>query len=158
MTKDKIKDYTLRVTNANKSEMIVILYDIALTYADDARKALESGEKEGFRAEVGHIKSVIRELMDSVNTATETGMNLLRLYIFCNGELTKAFIEPDMEPVYHVSGILSKLREAWETVSMQDESGPVMTNAEKVYSGFTYGRNSMSNDISNADSNRGYLA
>ena len=157
MTRDKIQEYTLRTSGANKTEMIVILYDIALTYAEDAKKASEGSDRKAFRQEVRRVKSTVRELMNSVNTSADMGRNLLKLYIFCNGELTKAYADCDMEPVYHVISILTKLREAYEEVSRLDTSGPVMENTEKVFSGLTYDRNSIFVDVSK-DANRGYLA
>lgn len=158
MTREKIREFTLRVSGANKTEMIVILYDIALTYAEDALKVRETGDRKAFRTEIGRIRNTVRELMDSVNTSADMGMNLLKLYIFCNEELTRAFLDCDAEPVCHVVSILTKLREAYEEVSRRDDSGPIMENTEKVYSGLTYNRNSMSEDVSGRDYNRGYLA
>ncbi|MCR5279970.1 MAG: flagellar protein FliS [Lachnospiraceae bacterium] len=158
MTREKIQEFTLRVSGANKTEMIVILYDIALTYAEDAKAALERSDTAAFRVEIGRIRNTLRELMDSVNTSADMGMNILKLYIFCNGELTRAYMDCDMDPVFHVVSILTKLREAYEVVSRQDKTGPVMENTEKVYSGLTYNRSLRSDDVSGSDVNRGYFA
>ncbi len=158
MTKDKIREFTLRISGASKTEMIVILYDIALTYAEDAVKACEAGDRKAFRTETDRIRNTVRELMDSVNTSADMGMNILQLYIFCNRELTRAYLDCDTEPVKHVVSILTGLREAYKGVSGHDKSGPVMENTEKIYSGLTYDRNSSLTDVSGGDSGRGYLA
>ena len=158
MNKDKIREFTMRVSNANKSDMVVILYDIAITYIGDAKKALAKGDKPTFRLEVGHIRNTVKELMDSVNTGTDIGLNLMRLYVFCNGELTRAFMDYSEEPLNHVYNTLSKLREGYAEVSRQDTSEPVMVNAERVYAGYTYNRNLMNENISAMEGNRGILA
>lgn len=158
MNKDMIREFTLRVSNANKSEMIVILYDIAIAYIEDAKKALEKGDKATFRLEIGHIRNTISELMESVNTSTEVGMNLLRLYIFCGGELTRAYLDYSMDPLYHVLSTIVKLKEAYSEVSRMDTSAPVMSNTERIYAGMTYNRNMTSENISGAEANRGILA
>ncbi len=158
MTRDKIQEFTLRISGANKTAMIVILYDIALTYAEDAVKEAENGDRKAFRTEIERLRNTIRELMDSVNTSADMGMNILQLYIFCNRELTKAYLDCDREPVEHVVSILTKLREAYEEVSRHDTTGPIMENTEKIYSGLTYDRNKGLTDVSGRDQSRGYLA
>ena len=40
MTSDLKQNFTLRITQANATEMIVILYDILLEYLEEAREAL----------------------------------------------------------------------------------------------------------------------
>ncbi len=157
MTGDKIKDFTLRVTRANKTEMIVILYDIATVYINDAIAALDESNLPKFREELNHVRATVNELMNSLNTSTELGRNLLHLYLYANGELTHAYLDYAKDPLYHVLGIFNKLNEAYRELAKRDTSGSVMENAEKVYTGFTYNKNSMAEDLTAADSSRGYL-
>ena len=157
MTNEKVKDFTFRVAGANKTEMIVILYDIAVTYAKDAIAAIEHNDRPLFREEVGKIRNTIKELMNSVNTSTDLGVTLLRLYIFCSGELTKGFIDYDKDAIYHVMSIIMKLRESYAEISKKDTSGPVMSNTEKVYAGFTYNKNCVPEPATDLSQNRGML-
>lgn len=158
MTKEEIQDFTVRVTSANKTEMIVILYDIALTYIKDAVSCLDRENKPQFRIEIGRVRNAIKELMDSVDTSLDLGMRLLQLYIFCSGELTKGYIDYDKDPLYHVMSILKKLRDAYNEKTKLDTSGPVMKNVETVYEGFTYNKSSRMQSVTVADANRGILA
>ena len=41
MKKEKKQEFTLRITRANKTQMVVILYDMVLTYLEDAIEAFE---------------------------------------------------------------------------------------------------------------------
>ena len=157
MTKEKIKDFTYRVTTANKTELIVILYDIAESYIEDAISDIEKADYKGCREEIGHVRSTIRELMNSVDTSQEIGQNLLKLYIFCSEQLTKAFIDYDKNALYHVLSVIKKLREAYDKVSVIDKSEPVMQNAEKVYNGFSYNKNMMTENLAEGNFNRGFL-
>ena len=50
MTREQKQDYTLRITQANRSEIIVIVYDIALSYIDAAIQAFDDGNMEDFGA------------------------------------------------------------------------------------------------------------
>lgn len=157
MTAEKIKDFTYRVTQANKTEMIAVLYDIGVVYLKDALTSLGDGDNAGFRREITRARNTVGELIASVNTSVEPGMKFLSLYIYCNGELTRAFMDYDKDPVYHVISIFEKLGDAYHIASEKDTSGPVMGNVEKVYSGFTYNRSMTAENLSPDSSNRGYL-
>ena len=39
MTKEMKQNYTLRISQANKSELVVIVYEMLLTYIEDAKAA-----------------------------------------------------------------------------------------------------------------------
>lgn len=158
MTTEKIREFTVRVTNANKTEMIVILYDMGIQYIDDAVSALNVYDMPLFRTEIGRIRNVLRELMASVDTSKNLGMNILRLYIYSSGELTRGYLDYSAESLNHVKNIFMHLREAYAEQSPKDTSGPVMQNAERVYNGFTYNRNSMSENLADTGINRGILA
>ena len=58
----------------------------------------------------------------------------------------------------HVEEIMSKLHAAYETVSKQDESSPVMANTQTVYAGLTYGRNNLNESLADQGSSRGFRA
>lgn len=158
MTKEKIQEFTFRITKANKTEMIAILYDMALTYLEDAGAFLISGECALFRNEISRAKSVVKELMNSVNTSADMGMNFLSIYIYCESELTKAYLDFCPENIENVSKIFRSLKEAYDLLGKKDSSGAVMGNTEKIYSGLTYNRSLMNENVSDATSNRGFLA
>ena len=53
--------------------------------------------------------------------------------------------------------IIMKLRESYAELSKKDTSGPVMSNTEKVYAGFTYNRNCVTEPATDLSQNRGML-
>lgn len=158
MTQENIQNFTFRVTKANKTEMIVILYDIAIVYIKDAIEALMRDDKVQYRIEIGRVRNTLHELMDSVDTSMELGMNFLNLYIFCGNELTKAFIDYDESYLYHVESIFARLAEAYREAAKKDMSGPVMENTENVYEGYTYNRSLTNETYAAGNNNRGILA
>lgn len=158
MTTEKIREFTVRVTNANKTEMIVVLYDMGIQYIEDAVEALRVANLALFRTEIGRTRNVLRELMASVDTSQSLGMNILRLYIYSSGELTRGYLDYSAESLNHVKKIFSQLRSAYAEQSPKDTSGPVMQNAEKIYNGFTYNKNSMAENLADTKLNRGILA
>lgn len=158
MTRERIQDFTVRISKANKTEMITILYDIAIEYCNSAADALKNDDKMLYRMELGRVRSTLRELMNSVNTSTELGMTLMRLYIFLKQQITKAYIDFDEIALAHVLGIFEKLERAYADLSKQDTSDPVMDNVENVYSGFVYNKSRMVENVFERDLTRGYLA
>ena len=158
MTNDKIQNFTMRVSQANRTEMVTILYDIGQTYIEDAVNSLKNDNKTQFRVEVGRVRNTLKELMNSVDTSQQLGQNLLELYIFCSSELTKAFIYYSATELYHVGSIFKKLGDAYREAAKKDLSGPVMANAQKVYDGITYNRNLTMDSMQTADAKRGIYA
>ena len=49
-----------------------------------------------------------------------------------------------------------KLRDAYDTISKQDKSEPLMANAQDVYAGFTYGKTDINESLLNNGIARGY--
>lgn len=158
MTKECKQQFTLRITQANKTEMIVILYEMVLTYMSDAEKELEKGDITAYREALRKTRGCIGELLASLNLEYELAARLLSLYLYCNRELIKADIRKEAEPLTHVRSIIEKLLTAYRELAGQDTSGPVMQNSQTVYTGLTYGKNKLSEDVTEESTNRGFRA
>ena len=52
------------------------------------------------------------------------------------------------------AGLLSKLHDAFDKIAEEDHSAPEMKNIETVYSGLTYGRSGIQENV--ATGNRGF--
>lgn len=158
MTREHKQQFTLRITQANKTELIVILYEIVLGYMEDAEVALEAGNITEFREALRKVRSCFGELIASLNLDYELAARLLSLYLYCNRELIKADARKEKEPLMHIRSVVSKLLEAYRELAGQDTSGPVMQNSQTVYAGLTYGKNSLSENLADQGANRGFRA
>ncbi|MBD5512205.1 MAG: flagellar protein FliS [Lachnospiraceae bacterium] len=158
MTRECKQQFTLRITQANKTELIVILYEIVLGYMEDAEVALEAGNITEFREALRKVRSCFGELIASLNLDYELAARLLSLYLYCNRELIKADARKEKEPLMHIRSVVSKLLEAYRELAGQDTSGPVMQNSQTVYAGLTYGKNSLSENLADQGANRGFRA
>jgi flagellar protein FliS len=54
--------------------------------------------------------------------------------------------------------VMRGLYTSFEEVAKRDKSEPLMHNTQQVFAGMTYGRTSLNENLSEADSNRGFLA
>lgn len=156
MTKELKQEYTLRITQANKTQLITILYEMILLYLDEAREALDKGEKSVYKNAIRKIRGCMNELTESLHLEYEIAQNLLQLYLYINKELVHASIHYDKENLAHVEAVIRPLQEAYRKLEMQDSSGPVMANTQTVYAGLTYGRNTLNENITDPAANRGF--
>jgi len=156
MTKELKQQFTLKITQANKTQLVVILYEMLLIYLEEARQAHKESNTEEFRTAIKRTKACLHELMASLHFEYELSRHLLALYGYADRQLTKADVRFSTKELDAVESVIIKLHDAYETVSMQDTSAPVMSNTQTVYAGLTYGRNSLTENLADQGSNRGF--
>ena len=155
--KDALKqEFTRRISVANSTDLIVILYDMVLSYADDAEEALKTDEDHEFYAAISRMRNCINELMCSLHMEYEPAAALLSLYRYCIRKLSTAGIRRSIEPLDEIRKIIRPLRESYAGLAETNTSGPVMGNSESVIAGLTYGKNDISENLVN-NVNRGML-
>lgn len=158
MTDEKKKQYTLRISNANRTGLIVIIYDMLNDYMEDARKAAERGE-EGLldlQSALRHIRACVRELSESLDFRYSPSMELFSLYRYVDRELARAQRKNSVEPLVLVDRVMSELKEAFVAVAEKDTSPALMENAQVVYAGLTYGKNNLNVNLTDQGSDRGF--
>ena len=157
MTDQMKKNFTVRITQANKSELIVILYEMYLAYLDDAQQALETGQDvSGFREGIRKARSCVRELMQSLDHRYAVAGQLFQLYTYVIKEMSRADARGSAEPLVICRKVMTGLLEAYREVSRQDDSAPIMEHTQTVYAGLTYGKGELTESLSH-ERNRGFL-
>lgn len=156
MVKEKKQEFTLRITRANKSQLIVILYDMVLEYLEDALKAYKEDDKKKYKSDIRNAQNCIDELLHSLKSGYEISSRLKSLYYFYKRELSTAAILEKEEMILPVIDMIRELRNAYEKVAEQDNSAPIMENTQTVYAGLTYGKDSLTVDLSDQGGNRGF--
>lgn len=156
MTKELKQEYTLRITQANKTQMITILYEMVLLYIDEAEEALDGDNKVEYKSAIRKIRGCMNELVASLNFEYELAHNLMQLYLYVSKELVKASSHYDRENLEHVRLVIGQLHQAYKELERQDKSAPVMGNTQTVYAGLTYGRNTLTENIADPAANRGF--
>ena len=149
----------MRISQANRSGIIVILYEIFFTYMDDAKEAL-CGKKDHDAANeaLRNASQVLEHLKNVLDFKYDIAKELFPLYVFGQKEIAKVMVYADAARIDGIVDFLRPLQEAFVEVAKQDASETLMKNTEKVVAGYTYGRNdinAMSADISGS---RGFLA
>lgn len=156
MTKELKQQFTFKITQANKTQLVVILYEMLLAYLEEAKEAHGEGDVEGFRQGIKRAKGCLHELMSSLHFEYEISINLMKLYGYADRKLTRADVKNSTEELAHVEAVIVKLHDAYETISAQDDSAPLMANTQTVYAGLTYGKTQLTENLTDQGSSRGF--
>ena len=157
--KDELKkEFTRRITQANKVSMITILYDMTLVYLEDAKAALAEKQEKQFVQEIHHAQDCLMELLNSLHTKYEPAPALYSLYLYMHKALADAVISSSDEPLTQPESILKRLRDAYLQLEKSAAFEPLMDNTQQIYAGLTYGKHSLVESLAQPVHNRGYLA
>ena len=155
MTSEVKQQFTLRITQANSTELVVILYEMLLTYLQESEEALEDMDKEAFHEGLRKTRGCLNELMGSLHMEYEPAPALLQLYLFCVRRLAAGEVKGELQPLKEVEQVMRPLRDAYRQIAAQNNGGPVMGNSQTVYAGLTYGRTTLTENMADQGANRG---
>ena len=140
MTKEEIQIYTRRITNGNRTDLVVTTYDIILTYFHDARSAMESGEEKQFIWNLKKAADFVNELIHALDCQYQIGKDLLVLYRYVQDVIARCMMKKTEKGLDSAESVITKLKASFSEVAKQDNSGPVIQHGGQVYAGITYGR------------------
>ena len=159
MKKELIQDFSLRISQASKTELVVIMYDIILEDIKAAKEALAEKNSEGVAHELKHAGRMLNELMGALDYTYPISYQLMSLYIFLNKQLIDAGREQDSKMLDDAADIFETLRESFSRISALDYSGPLMQNTQQVYAGLTYGKGTLNETcLDPSQRSRGFTA
>jgi flagellar protein FliS len=154
VTKAALKEYGMKVTQANSTELVVITYELASGYIEEAEKNINDVTE--FRTCIKKARAFIGELISALNMDCAISGELMRIYLFINRELQIADIRLDITEFPRLRGILDKLKKSFEDIVQMDKKGPVMRNTQQVYAGLTYSKGSLNENMYTDNAVRGY--
>ncbi len=158
MQKEAVQAFTARITQASKSELIVILYEMILTEIKEAEEAFERKDMEAFDKELKQAQKYLGELMAALDYRYKLAYDLASLYQYVNERIINAMIRKKPDSLKSAVSVLQKLLTGFEGVSREDTSGPMMRNTQQLYAGLTYGKGTLNETyIDPNDGNRGFI-
>ena len=157
MTESQIRDYTLKISCANKSGLVSIMFEIFNQYMTEAIDELNGGDYSKMRRSIGKARKVLSDLINSLDLQYEISYRLLSIYRFVEREIIDGEIKRDEKYLIHANSLMQKLAIGFLEVAGQDMSEPIMQNTHTVYAGITYGPNSI-NENSVSGGSRGFFA
>ena len=114
-----------QVQSRSPLELVVMLYDGAIQAADSACAAIASGNIPARKAGISKMMGIIAHLQNTLDMERggEIAENLDRIYTWANVRLLDAVVQNDATPVEEVRRVLGNLREAWQTIAVNQLSG-----------------------------------
>jgi len=114
-----------QVSTADRLQLVVMLYDGAITFLNQAKEKMAAQDAAGKGLFIGKALDIISELNSSLNfqEGKEVAANLFHLYNFMTAHLTRANLNWDTAALDEVIKMLTQLREAWEEISQKSKRG-----------------------------------
>lgn len=159
MTKEMIQSFTARISQASRSELVVILYEMTLARIEDAEKSYEKNDLSKFDKELKSAQKYVSELMASLDYRYKISYDLLSLYLYISKQIIRAIVKQNPLTLQSAKVILKKLLTGFEGVSKLDTSGPMMRNTQQLYAGLTYGKGTLNETyVDPGNKSRGFIA
>ncbi|MBN2545457.1 MAG: flagellar export chaperone FliS [Spirochaetes bacterium] len=103
-----------QVNTANQGKLIVMLYEGAIKFINNAIDAMPKKEIEKIHNNIVKAQDILTELTTSLNMdAGEISQKLFSIYMYLSQRLTDANIKKSKEPLIEVKKHLSVLKDAW---------------------------------------------
>lgn len=110
----------VQVSTASEGELILMLFDGAIRFANQALNCLKESELSGANDKLLKAQDIIYELILALDLETgEIAHNLYRLYMFINRLLIQANVSKNPELVKQAVRLLTELRSMWHEVVAQ---------------------------------------
>ena len=143
MNKQEINEFSMRISQSGRTQIVVITYEIIINYLDSARESLDNKDETNFVFNVKKARQFLSQLSGALDFKYGISYELMSLYMFANDCMIKSEIKKNDVNLEQVKKILIKLKEAFEEVSKLDKGTAAMQGGEKVYQGLTYGKNGL---------------
>ena len=108
-----------QVQSRTPLELVVMLYDGALTFLKHSREAIERGDVAARRDTSSRALAIISELQSTLNMADggEIAQRLDALYGYVNACILQAARDNAVEPLNHAMRLLETLRDSWDSIA-----------------------------------------
>lgn len=156
MTDEKIKEVTLRISQANASGLVAIIYELTIETLQEAVDAFAQDDKEEYKALVRKGEKYVQELMHGLEFESEIARSISHDYARINSLLIQGRITLDENLILQARDILLYLQPTFVRIAKEDSDAPMMENTQKVYAGLTYGKTSLNELAVDPMKNRGY--
>jgi flagellar protein FliS len=111
--------YQTHVQSRSPLELVVMLYDGALRFCDQAATAMDAGDMTTKAVAMSRAFAILAELQNTLNVKEggEVALQLDALYAHMNDRLVDANIQRSSAPIRDVMRLLTPLRDAWSQLA-----------------------------------------
>jgi len=142
MTNEELKTFMLKISQANKSGLVILSYEIMINYIESAAEELYNKKYEEFHFNLKKARHFLMDLSSNLDLKYPISSELMSIYIFINKWIIAADSRKDMKDYKRIIKIIDDLRESFIKISETDTSKPELNQSMEVHAGITYGPNS----------------
>jgi flagellar protein FliS len=126
-----------QVSTANKVQLVVMMYDGAIRFINEAKEKSAAKDVAGKGVAIGRAQRIIHELSNALDMRRggEVAANLSQVYLRINRNLINANVNGKMEELDESLVSLGNLRGAWEQVMRMPNSTEVAPQSTQVVGG-----------------------
>ena len=119
--------YQTHVHSRSPLELVVMLYDGALRFLDQAAEAMDKGDMVAKANAMSRSFAILAELQNTLNVAEggEVARQLDALYGYMNDRLVDANTQRSSAPIRDVIRLMQPLRDAWSQAATPAASQPL---------------------------------
>ena len=112
----------IEIRTATPTELVVLMYDSAISALQQARDFMHSGDIAGRARCLNKASSILTELQATLNfeAGGEIARSLDRLYAYMRNSLFEATTRQDVSPIDEVVRLMTNLRSAWIEVAKSE--------------------------------------
>jgi len=112
-----------QVQTLSQEKLVLMLYEGAIKFCQQALKALEQRDYEQMSYYVGRVQDILSELMVTLNyEAGDIAHNLYQLYDFMYRWLVEGNVKKSVTHIRQVRDMLGELRDTWEEATRRYHS------------------------------------
>lgn len=156
MKKEKISDFTLRITQSNKTQLLLVVYEMTLEYLNEALECYQEEQLDQFVEATKKARACVQELMGALDMNYAISLDLMQIYVYVNKLLIQSALKRQPQDYEAIKRMIHNLWSAFWEIEKQDTSAPLMANTQQVYAGLTYGKKTLSESYANQNTNRGF--
>lgn len=157
MNREKKDEYKTRILAANRSSLIVIMYEIMFDYLDEANSYFESDNVIEALKSLSYADDVLKRLEDDLDMKYDISRELYSLYRFCREGIASVRVTHNQEYLTKINAILKNLYEGMKGMEKEDHSKPLFKARQTMVAGLTYGRSDIT-EIYSDNKKRGFYA
>ncbi|MBQ5485380.1 MAG: flagellar protein FliS, partial [Lachnospiraceae bacterium] len=125
--------FTRRIVESNRSELIVVLFDIFDCYVEEAQKAYEKGAGSvDVLDSLRHACLVLEHLKDDLDFRSDRKLceGLFSIYDYCQRQIARSLYQNNTDGVTQARKLMSELRTSFVEVAKEDRSEPLLDNRD----------------------------
>jgi flagellar protein FliS len=117
------------VMGASPVQLIVMLYDGALRFIEEGKRAMVAKDFETKNLKFQRAQKIVMELISTldIRNGGEIATNLLSLYTFVLNELVEGNVKDSTEHIDNAFRTMSELRESWAELDRTPKTGAEVT-------------------------------